>query len=171
MSSFDTFYTETAINTAKFESLNRHIDTDVCVIGAGMAGLSCAQSLRDLGKNVVLLEAKEVAWGASGRNGGFVFPGYANGQDYIERKLGLKAAQSLFSISLEGVKIISDNIERYNLNGVTKTHGILSVIRYDNAPMIRDHCVNMQQKYDYELEFVDPSAMSNYAQTDSYFQG
>ena len=48
---------------------------DVCVIGGGYCGLSAALHLAEQGANVVLLEAREPGWGASGRNGGQVIPG------------------------------------------------------------------------------------------------
>ena len=50
-------------------------ETDVCVIGGGMAGLSTALRLGEYGKQVIVLEANRVGWGASGRNGGFVGAG------------------------------------------------------------------------------------------------
>ena len=43
---------------------------DVCIIGAGFSGLSAALELRQRGLSVAVLEAEQVAWGASSRNGG-----------------------------------------------------------------------------------------------------
>lgn len=167
----DTYYSQTAIKTPEFARLNAAIEADVCIIGGGLAGLSCAQTLIDLGKSVIQLEAKKIAWGASGRNGGIVFPGFARGQDYIEQKVGLKAAQEIFALSLEGVDIVRQNIKTHKLEGVAKTQGILSVIRYDNQQSIQNHCHEMSEKYDYELNYIDREAMAEYAQTTSYFQG
>ena len=48
---------------------------DVCVIGAGYAGLSTALHLAERGVKTVVLEAHEPGWGGSGRNGGQVIPG------------------------------------------------------------------------------------------------
>lgn len=48
------------------------MDVDVAIIGAGYAGLSCALHLaREHGLQAVVLEANQVAWGCSGRNGSF----------------------------------------------------------------------------------------------------
>src|SRR5262245_60380659 len=52
-------------------------DVDVCVIGGGLAGLTAAREAARRGWSVVLLEAQRIAWNASGRNLGFVLPGFA----------------------------------------------------------------------------------------------
>ncbi len=46
--------------------------TDVAIVGAGYAGLSCALRLAERGIGAVALDSGAVGWGASGRNGGFV---------------------------------------------------------------------------------------------------
>ena len=47
----------------------------MCIIGGGFLGLSAALALAEQGSRVVLLEAAEIGWGASGRNNGLVAPG------------------------------------------------------------------------------------------------
>jgi glycine/D-amino acid oxidase-like deaminating enzyme len=46
--------------------------TEVAIIGGGYAGLACAIRLAELGLGSAVLEAGEIGWGASGRNGGMV---------------------------------------------------------------------------------------------------
>src|SRR3989304_430012 len=48
---------------------------DVAVVGGGITGCSCALALAEAGLRVRLYEAREVAGGASGRNGGFALRG------------------------------------------------------------------------------------------------
>src|SRR6202795_575449 len=50
---------------------------DVAVIGGGVTGCSCALTLAERGLRVRLFEAREIAGGASGRNGGFALRGGA----------------------------------------------------------------------------------------------
>ena len=49
----------------------------MAVVGGGLAGLSAALELAERGFSVVLLEAREIGWGASGRNGGQAIHGLA----------------------------------------------------------------------------------------------
>lgn len=80
--------------------------TDVAVIGAGYTGLSAARTLAGHGASVTVLERHSVGWGASGRNGGFVLPGYKAGLEPIARRDGLDRARRLFSLSLEAVRFV-----------------------------------------------------------------
>jgi glycine/D-amino acid oxidase-like deaminating enzyme len=52
--------------------LTSDISTEVAIIGGGYAGLACAIRLAELGVGSAVLEAGEIGWGASGRNGGIV---------------------------------------------------------------------------------------------------
>jgi glycine/D-amino acid oxidase-like deaminating enzyme len=81
---------------------------DVVVVGAGYTGLAAARALARHGASVVVLERHSVGWGASGRNGGFVLPGYKPEVDALARKLGLDEAGRLFRLSLESI----DSLER-----------------------------------------------------------
>jgi len=55
------------------------LSTDVLIVGAGLLGLSTALHLAEAGVSVVLLEASEVGFGASGRNTGFIVPSLRTG--------------------------------------------------------------------------------------------
>ena len=76
-------------------ALENRTETDVCIIGAGLAGLTAAHELAKAGRSMMLIEAARVGWGASGRNGGFVSAGYALGHDGIAAKVGDTAAKDL----------------------------------------------------------------------------
>jgi gamma-glutamylputrescine oxidase len=56
----------------------------VAIIGGGYAGLNTALGLAERGvRDVVLLEREQIGFGASGRNGGFVFGGYSLGEQSL----------------------------------------------------------------------------------------
>jgi len=65
---------------------------DVAIVGAGVTGCSCALTLADAGLRVRVHEAREVASGASGRNGGFALRGGAAPYDAARAQLGAEAA-------------------------------------------------------------------------------
>jgi gamma-glutamylputrescine oxidase len=71
-------------------------DADVAVVGAGITGCSCALALAERGLKVRLYEAREIAGGASGRNGGFALRGGAAAFPVLADSVGAEATASLW---------------------------------------------------------------------------
>src|SRR6201747_284159 len=70
------------------EPLAGDINVEVAIIGGGITGCSAALDFAEAGVSVALLEARDFGWGASGRNGGQVLPGFAIGQSRLNRLVG-----------------------------------------------------------------------------------
>ncbi|PSR85681.1 FAD dependent oxidoreductase [Coniella lustricola] len=81
-------------NRPKFNPLTADTQADVCIIGAGIAGLSIAQQLVSRGKSVVLLEAREVLSGETGRTSGHLASALDDGYVEIENKHGREGAKA-----------------------------------------------------------------------------
>src|SRR5262249_37321145 len=82
----------------KFEGEAR---ADVVVIGGGYTGLHAALQARARGFSVILLEAGRFGWGASGRNGGQMIPGWRKGAGELVARFGKSKAKELFDLALE----------------------------------------------------------------------
>ena len=76
----------------------------MAVVGAGYTGLSAALTLARHGASVAVLERHRAGWGASGRNGGFVLPGYKPGTEQLLRRHGVDRTRALLAASLEAVE-------------------------------------------------------------------
>ena len=72
---------------------------EVAVVGAGVTGCSCALTLAERGVRVRVHEAREVAGGASGRNGGFALRGAAQPYDEARASLGAGRARALMELT------------------------------------------------------------------------
>ena len=72
---------------------------DVEVVGGGVTGCSCALALARAGRSVRLHEAREIASGASGRNGGFALRGGAMPYDKAREWLGAEAARDYWRLT------------------------------------------------------------------------
>src|SRR2546421_6960506 len=72
---------------------------DAVVIGGGVTGCACAVALAEGGLRVRVHEAREVASGASGRNGGFALWGGAIPYDVARRQLGPERARDLWLLT------------------------------------------------------------------------
>ena len=110
------YYAETAVRAARHPALQGDADCDVAIVGGGLAGLSAAIELADRGFSVRLLEAREVGFGASGRNGGQAIHGLACDQGEIESQLGLDEARRIFGMSIEALDLIRQRCARFQID-------------------------------------------------------
>ncbi len=112
----DSWYTSSAPATELLPELKGSHKTDVCVIGGGYTGLSCALHLAEKGVNTILVESRRIGWGASGRNGGHVGTGQRVDQKTLEKWLGLERAKRLWDLSLTAVDLVVDLIETHHID-------------------------------------------------------
>ncbi len=97
-------------------SLTGSMHADVCILGAGITGLSTAIELAEAGFNVVVLEAQRVGWGASGRSGGQAIFGFGCDQSKITQAVGLQSSKRMFDWSIEGLDLIKSRCAQYTID-------------------------------------------------------
>lgn len=103
-----TYYDETAETLPSLSPLQGDAQADVCILGAGLTGLSAAIELAQAGLKVIVLEAGRVASGASGRSGGQAIFGYGCDQSKISALIGQEDSRRLFEWSVEGIRLIHE---------------------------------------------------------------
>jgi gamma-glutamylputrescine oxidase len=86
---------------------------DVAVVGGGVAGCSAALHLAQRGYKVVLVEARFVGYGASGRSGGQLIFGLASSQKALTAQVGREDAHRLFDLSIEALDSTRALIDAY----------------------------------------------------------
>jgi glycine/D-amino acid oxidase-like deaminating enzyme len=89
---------------------------DVAIVGAGYSGLAAALQLAESGVSVVVLEAGEPGWGASGRNGGQVIPGLKYDPDEIVAMFGAEAGEHLVRVAGAAPDTVFDLIARHGID-------------------------------------------------------
>ncbi len=83
-------------------------DVDVAIIGAGITGVATALWLARDGARVMLLEARHVAAGASGRNGGFLLGGTAETYAAAIGRYGRVGARRIWAFSVANRQLASE---------------------------------------------------------------
>jgi glycine/D-amino acid oxidase-like deaminating enzyme len=119
----DSLWAATAIPAPGYARADRDLACDVAVIGGGYTGLSTALHLARAGRSVVVAEAVEPGWGASGRNGGQVIAGLkANPQELVAafgRDLGMRVARRMGA----SADLVFDLIARHGIDCHAKRSG------------------------------------------------
>ncbi len=100
------YYAASAHPSPEYPALEGSVETDVCVVGGGIAGCSTALHLADRGMRVVLLEEHRIGWGASGRSGAQAIQGIASGQAKLDRLIGPQDARAVWEVSVEGLALM-----------------------------------------------------------------
>lgn len=100
--------------------------TDVLVIGGGFAGLSVSLELAKSGTDVTLIEARRIAWGASGRNAGFVVPNFSRADPAsVTARLGRERGGRLLDLVGRGADTVFDHAAEFALGPQAERSGWL----------------------------------------------
>lgn len=166
-----TYYRDTLNDAVARPPLTTNIETEVCVIGAGLAGLSTALGLVEKGKKVTLIEANRIGWGASGRNGGFVAKGYSSGYRPLVKKLGLPHVRELHKLATTGRSLIKKRIQDYNIQCEPVRQGVLGVSWNNKPEAVHDYIEFMRKDLDAPLEFWPTEKVRDFCKTKRYYAG
>jgi gamma-glutamylputrescine oxidase len=107
------FYRLSVANVPGYAPLDGSRSADVCIVGGGYTGLSAAVHLAEAGADVVLVEAEEVASGASGRNGGQIHSGQRRDVLWLEKRFGFERARELWDAAEEAKALVRALIVRF----------------------------------------------------------
>lgn len=166
---FETWYEATSERGPARAQLTENTQCDVCIVGGGLAGLSVAHQLARAGKSVVLLEGKRLAWGASGRNGGFVSSGFALGASDLTAQVGLEAAQKLFKLSAEGTELVRQNIARLGPS-LKMGDGWIVALRHDDASGAAAWAETMNRDFGHPVSLLTTEQTRLVLRSQRYYQ-
>ncbi|MGY2237537.1 NAD(P)/FAD-dependent oxidoreductase [Pseudomonas gingeri] len=110
------YYAASSHPQPEYPLLQGEVQADVCVVGGGFSGLNTAIELAERGLSVVLLEARKIGWGASGRNGGQLIRGVGHGLEQFTDILGQDGVRQLKLMGLEAVDIVRRRIEHFRID-------------------------------------------------------
>ena len=99
-----------------YDALPESRNVDVAIIGGGLTGISAALTLAEAGFTPVVLEARQIGAGGSGRNGGHVCQGWPNDFFHISRQLSPEDADIAWDAGMAAVDLITTRIETHKID-------------------------------------------------------
>ncbi|MEO8444143.1 MAG: FAD-binding oxidoreductase [Gammaproteobacteria bacterium] len=127
---------------------------DVCVIGAGYTGLSTALHLAERGYSVVVLEGRQVGWGASGRNGGQLGTGQRREEAELEARFGRDTARQLFALGLAGRDLVRELVHRHAIDCDLTAGQLLCAAKPAHASDLARRSARLAKDYGYPHQRV-----------------
>jgi gamma-glutamylputrescine oxidase len=167
----NSYYAATAPRERHFPTLQGDVACDVAIVGAGFAGLSAAIELADRGFSVTVLEAREVGWGASGRNGGQVIPGLACEQSVIEAQLGLPASRQVWEMTLEAIDLIAERRARFGIQCDWQPGYLSLAVGARKARELQAWHEQIAERYGYAAQWIAPKDMPKWIASPRFHSG
>jgi glycine/D-amino acid oxidase-like deaminating enzyme len=147
-------------------------EATVCIIGGGFAGLATALGLVERGvRDVVILEAQQVGFGASGRNGGFVLAGYSLECADLLRALGPDDARALYRLTLDAVELIASRIARHGIECDVVRGGAILADWFGRPEALAAQRELMRTSFGAQWEPISKRALRERLKTDRYHGG
>ena len=166
------YYAATAVRTLSFAALQGDGGVcDVAVVGGGLAGLSAAIELRERGFDVVLLEAQQVGWGASGRNGGQAIHGLACEPGTIQAQLGRDEARRVFDMSIEALDLIRQRCARFAIDCDWRDGYLAVATNERKARALRADAALLDDHYHYPLQWIARDELPRWIASPRYVAG
>src|ERR1700732_1774431 len=143
------------------QRLSFDLDVDICVVGAGLAGLTVALEAARLGASVAVLEGRHVGWNASGHQLGTVMPGYGLPIGDLIARIGLGDSRELWSLSKQGAEFVRANATEELIPGIALSEGALEVSNVEAGDELISRLQVLGEDFETEVEGWQSSGGAN----------
>src|ERR1700749_608453 len=151
--------------------LSFDLDVDICVVGAGLAGLTVALEAARLGASVAVLEGRHVGWNASGNQLGTVMPGYGLPIAELIERIGFEDTPELWALSKEGAEFVRATATEEQMPGIGLSEGALEVSNVDVGDRLISQLQMLSEDFETEVEGWQIDRVRSELKTDRYFHG
>jgi len=168
----NSYYEASVMRPPPAPPLVGRITADVCVVGGGYTGLSAALELAERGYSVALLEARQVGWGASGRNGGQALVGFGfAGQEAIEVQLSAADARCAWDMSVEALHLLRTRIDKHAIECDYVPGHLTLAVNARKAWVLEAWVNRVGHAYSYPLQSIGAAEVGNWIASKRFHSG
>lgn len=160
----------TGAQAPQTQPLQETVAADFVIVGGGYAGLSTALRLAEFGHKPVVLEAKEVGFGASGRNGGQMVPGLKWDPDTLERDFGADAPK-VIDFAANTTKRVFELIDKYEMNVPHVRNGWIQPAHNSEGLKLAEQRNEQWSRRGADVDFLGKDQVAALIGTDKYLGG
>ncbi len=168
----DTWYAATRREPDDYPPLTGNMRARVAVVGGGYAGLATALGLAERGGDgIVLLEAQSIGFGASGRNGGFVFGGYSLGEAALRAEVGVETARWMYDLTRNAVRKIRKRIDDHAIACDPVDAGVIWANWFDDPDVLESRRRLLSEHFGVDWTPIGTLALREQLRTARYHGG
>ena len=150
-----TYWNKTKTASYEFKMLDKNIDTDVLIVGAGMSGSLCAYVLSLNGINVTVIEKDKVGNGSSSANTGLLQYSSDKRISEFAKDIGEKNAVLFYKMCLEAMDKLTDIVNTFDEDvGYRLRDSINYASKEEDIKILLDDFEYLK-KYNFPAEFID----------------
>jgi glycine/D-amino acid oxidase-like deaminating enzyme len=152
--------------------LDQSTAADVVVIGGGFSGLSTALNLCERGHDVLVLEAVDVGFGASGRNNGQVIPTLTRREpDDMVARFGAEAGERFVALVRDWASCLFDLVRRHGIACDAEQTGWIQPAHSPGRVRLSEKRVKQWSRRGAPVELLDRGQVSAMLGSDAYYGG
>jgi glycine/D-amino acid oxidase-like deaminating enzyme len=144
---------------------------DLAIVGGGFSGCSAALAAAERGASVALLEARNLGWGASGRNGGQVIPGLKLDPSDMEAKYGKEVGAKLAEAVGAAADVVFSLIDKHAITCAPRRGGWIQAAHAATALNTVQRRCDQWASRGAPVEKLDAGAASRLLGTSAYVGG
>ncbi len=152
----------------EFDSWQSFGHVHTVIVGAGFAGINTALGLAERGISALVLEQNTVGFGASGRNGGFVFAGYSLGESALLGALGPTLARAWYQRTQAAVNLIRARIHRYGIACDVVDAGVIWANWFDDVATLESRQKLLREHFASDWQSVSKAELATMLHTTRY---
>ena len=147
------------------------LDVDICIVGAGLAGLTVALEASRMGASVAVLEGRHVGWNASGHQLGTVRPGFDLPIGELIERVGFEDSKELWALSRQGAEFVRATATEEAMPGIGLSEGVLEVSNVDAGEQLISRLQMLSEDFETEVEGWQIDRVRSELKTERYFHG